>query len=112
MATLFSGAKPTADAAHKPAIQVNQNDKAVMELALNNAQNIIDFHQSHGETALVYALAQLQGRLVVGSKPLRVLRRAIRQVPGTVSAVCWSTHCSASRSWPARPSTSHTCWPP
>ena len=33
-------AKSDAAATHKVAIQVNQNDKAVMDLALNNAKNI------------------------------------------------------------------------
>ena len=37
-------------ATHKVAIQVNQNDKAVMDLALNNARNIIDYYKEKGET--------------------------------------------------------------
>lgn len=40
-------------AAHKVAIQVNQNDKAVMELALNNAKNVIDYYVAKGETVAV-----------------------------------------------------------
>ena len=42
-------AKGSAEAAHKVAIQVNQNDKAVMDLALNNAKNIIDYYKEKGE---------------------------------------------------------------
>jgi uncharacterized protein len=35
------------------AIQVNQNDKAVMDLALNNAKNVIDYYAAKGETVAV-----------------------------------------------------------
>ena len=38
---------------HKVAIQVNQNDKAVMDLALNNAKNVIDYYKGKGETVAV-----------------------------------------------------------
>ena len=44
----------TAPAAmHKVAIQVNQNDKAVMDLALNNAKNVIDYYKAKGETVAI-----------------------------------------------------------
>ena len=48
--------KPTKSApaaTHKVAIQVNQNDKAVMDLALNNAKNVIDYYKEKGETVAV-----------------------------------------------------------
>ena len=40
-------------ATNKVAIQVNQNDKAVMDLALNNAKNIIDYYKEKGETVAI-----------------------------------------------------------
>ena len=40
-------------ATHKVAIQVSQNDKAVMDLALNNAKNIIDYYKGKGETVAI-----------------------------------------------------------
>jgi len=43
--------QPTAT--HKVAIQVNQNDPAVMNLALNNAKNIIDYYKAKGETVAI-----------------------------------------------------------
>ena len=46
-------AKPVPVATHKVAIQVNQNDKAVMDLALNNAKNVIDYYWAKGETVSV-----------------------------------------------------------
>ena len=48
-----SDAKRASPATHKIAIQVNQNDKAVMDLALNNAKNVIDYYKSKGEKVAV-----------------------------------------------------------
>ncbi|HEU0062080.1 MAG TPA: DsrE family protein [Hyphomicrobiaceae bacterium] len=49
--------KPTAGAQHKVAIQVNQNDKAVMDLALNNAKNIAEHFKAKGETVAIELVA-------------------------------------------------------
>ena len=46
-------AKQASAVTHKIAIQVNQNDKAVMDLALNNAKNVIDYYKSKGENVAV-----------------------------------------------------------
>ena len=43
-------APATKSAMHKVAIQVSQNEKAVMDVALNNARNIIDYYKGKGET--------------------------------------------------------------
>jgi intracellular sulfur oxidation DsrE/DsrF family protein len=45
--------KAAATATNKVAIQVNQNDKAVMDLALNNAKNVIDYYAAKGEMVAV-----------------------------------------------------------
>jgi uncharacterized protein len=47
------GEKSEAGATHKLAIQVNQSDKSVMDLALNNAKNVIDYYKARGETVAV-----------------------------------------------------------
>jgi intracellular sulfur oxidation DsrE/DsrF family protein len=52
--------KPTMsapEAMRKVAIQVNQNDKALMDLALNNAKNIIDYYKEKGETVDIEIVA-------------------------------------------------------
>ena len=46
-------AKSDAAATHKVAIQVNQNDKAVMDLALNNVRNIAEYYKEKGETVAI-----------------------------------------------------------
>jgi intracellular sulfur oxidation DsrE/DsrF family protein len=43
----------TAAAVHKVAIQVDQNDKGVMDLALNNAENVVEHYKAKGETVVV-----------------------------------------------------------
>src|SRR6266478_1222969 len=52
-AELSKGSTKSTTATHKLAIQVNQNDKAVMDLALNNAKNVIDYYKAKGETVAV-----------------------------------------------------------
>jgi intracellular sulfur oxidation DsrE/DsrF family protein len=49
--------KPASEAMHKVAIQVDQNDRAVMDLALNNAKNIIDYYNEKGETVAIEIVA-------------------------------------------------------
>jgi intracellular sulfur oxidation DsrE/DsrF family protein len=67
----FAQVKKTAQRAmsgkvHKLAIQVNQNEKAVMDLALNNAKNVIDYYKSKNE--------QVQIELVTFGPGLHMLR--------------------------------------
>src|SRR5262245_7490319 len=54
-ASLAGSAKTTKGPAktHRVAIQVDQNDPAVMNLALNNAKNILEHYQTKGELAEV-----------------------------------------------------------
>ena len=42
---------------HKVAIQVNQNEKGVMDLALNNAKNIADYYKAKGESVAIEIVA-------------------------------------------------------
>lgn len=47
---MFSSAAFAADAkVHRIAIQVDQNDPAIMNLALNNATNIMEYYRAKGE---------------------------------------------------------------
>ena len=51
---LAASAVPAADAKpHRIAIQVDQNDPAVMNLALNNASNIIEYYKAKNEDVQV-----------------------------------------------------------
>jgi intracellular sulfur oxidation DsrE/DsrF family protein len=42
---------------HRVAIQVDQNDPEVMNLVLNNANNIMEYYKSKGETAQIEVVA-------------------------------------------------------
>ena len=42
-----------AGAMHKVAIQVSDNDKNLMNRALNNTKNLVDFYKAKGETVVV-----------------------------------------------------------
>ncbi|WP_245003640.1 DsrE family protein [Bradyrhizobium liaoningense] len=50
-------ARPDKPAAHRLVIQVNQNDPAVMNLALNNATNVLEYYRKKGEEADVEIVA-------------------------------------------------------
>lgn len=43
----------SAAASHKVAIHVDDNDAKVMNLALNNAKNVLDYYQKKGETVAI-----------------------------------------------------------
>lgn len=45
--------RPQQSAAHKVAIHVDDNDAKVMNLALNNAKNILDHYRRKGETVRI-----------------------------------------------------------
>ena len=52
--TVKTAKKATPAAAkHKVAIQVSQNDKAQMDLALNNARNVLEYYKGKGETVQI-----------------------------------------------------------
>jgi hypothetical protein len=44
-------------AAHRLAIHVDDNDPRAMNLALNNAKNVLDYYQAKGETVAVEIVA-------------------------------------------------------
>jgi len=49
--------RPARPAPHRLVIQVNQNDPTVMNLALNNATNVLDYYRKKGEEADVEIVA-------------------------------------------------------
>ena len=48
---------PPKQQSHRVAIQVNQNDPAAMNLALNNAENVIEYYKGRGEDVQVEIVA-------------------------------------------------------
>ena len=52
-----NGVQAEAGKPHRVVIQVDQNDAEVMNLALNNAKNVIDFYRAKNEDAVVEVVA-------------------------------------------------------
>jgi intracellular sulfur oxidation DsrE/DsrF family protein len=53
----LSGSASAGEKAHRVTIQVDQNDPDVMNLALNNASNVIDYYRNKGEDVQVEIVA-------------------------------------------------------
>ena len=69
---LFAVVAQAQEAVHKLAIHVDQNDPAVMNLALNNAQNVIKYYHSKGEKVAIEIVAYGPGlnMYVAGNSPV------------------------------------------
>ncbi len=86
--------KSTPSAQHKVAIQVNQNDKAVMELALNNAKNIAEHFKAKGETVAIELVAYGPGLHMLRSDTSPVKERISvmsLENPNMTFAACGNT---------------------
>ncbi len=57
IALIAAGSAVAEGAKHRIVIQVDQNDKAVMNLALNNARNVIEYYRDKHEDAEVEIVA-------------------------------------------------------
>ena len=64
---------------NKVAIQVTQNDKAAMDLALNNASNVVEYFKSKGESVTV--------EIVTFGPGLHMLREDTSPVKARVAAM-------------------------
>jgi intracellular sulfur oxidation DsrE/DsrF family protein len=62
---------------HKVAIQVNQNDKAVMNLALNNVKNIIGYYKDKGEEVTIEVVTYGPGLHMLRSDTSPVKNRIV-----------------------------------
>ena len=75
------GGKP-----HRLAIQVDQNDPAVMNLALNNAQNVIDYYRDKGENVDVEIVAYGPGLNMLRADTSPVKDRIARMATGDATS--------------------------
>lgn len=80
---------------HKVAIHVDQNDKALMNLALNNAQNVSKYYESKGDTVIIELVAYGPGlnMFIPGKSPVekRIETMSLEMENLTFSA-CGNTH--------------------
>ena len=92
--------KSTPSAQHKVAIQVNQNDKAVMDLALNNAKNIAEYFKEKGETVAIELVAYGPGLHMLRSDTSPVKERISvmsLENPNMTFAACGNTQANQAK---------------
>ena len=97
MATLVAWATPSLaqQATHKVAIQVNTNDPATMNLALNNAQNIMTYYKQKNETVDVRVVTYGPGLHMLRDDTSPVKQRVAAMSlanPNLSFAACANTH--------------------
>ena len=82
------------EAAHKLAIHVDENDPAVMNLALNNAQNVKDYYEAKGEKVAIEIVAYGPGlNMYVAESPVKDRISAMSmESPEITFAACENTH--------------------
>ena len=80
---------------HYLAIQVNQNDPKVMNMALNNAQNVASYYASQGDDVVIEVVAYGPGlnMYVPGKSPVEARISAMSLEMDNLSfAACGNTH--------------------
>ncbi len=85
---------------HKLAIHVNQNDPAVMNLALNNAKNVADWYKSKGDKVVIELVAYGPGLHMLRSDTSPVKQRIssmVLELPDLSFAACGNTHALMSK---------------
>jgi intracellular sulfur oxidation DsrE/DsrF family protein len=87
-------------AMHKVAIQVNQNDKAVMDLALNNVRNIAQYYKGKGESVAIEVVAYGPGLHMLRSDTSPVKDRIASmalETPSLTFIACANTQANQSK---------------
>jgi intracellular sulfur oxidation DsrE/DsrF family protein len=85
---------------HKVAIQVSENDKAQMNLALNNAKNIVEYFKSKGETVAIEIVAYGPGLHMLRTDTSPVKDRIgpmSLENPNIIFAACGNTQANQSK---------------
>jgi hypothetical protein len=93
-------AKPATPVVHKLAIQVNDNRPEVMNLALNNAKNVLEYYKSKGERAQIEIVTFGPGlhMLRTDTSPVtqRIAQMALEE-PDLKFIACANTHANQSK---------------
>ncbi|CCQ72705.1 conserved protein of unknown function [Magnetospira sp. QH-2] len=91
---LFATPVLAADMAHKLVIHVDENDKARMNLALNNASNVIAYYQEKGEDIAVELVAYGPGlKMLTADSPVAARIKSFGENYDNVGFMaCGNTH--------------------
>ena len=93
------------EAKHRLAIHVDQNDAQVMNLALNNATNVIEYYRSKNEDVDIDIVTYGPGlhMLRADTSPVKDMLRILRGVnPNIRFVVCEVTKLGMGTSWSVR----------
>lgn len=97
---MATGAAHAQEAKHRLAIQVDQNDPAIMNLALNNARNVKKYYEAKGETVAIEIVAFGPGleMFVADRSPVedRISAMSIED-PEIVFSACGNTHAALNK---------------
>ncbi len=95
-----SRARKSSASMHKLAIQIDENNKAAMNLALNNASNVISYYEKKGETVAIEIVAYGPGlhMLRADTSPVkdRIAPMAL-QHPNLKFVACGNTQANQSK---------------
>jgi intracellular sulfur oxidation DsrE/DsrF family protein len=97
---MAAGVAHAQEAKHRLAIQVDQNDPAIMNLALNNARNVKKYYEAKGETVAVEIVAFGPGleMLVADRSPVKERISAMSmEDPEIAFSACGNTHAALNK---------------
>lgn len=88
------------EARHRLAIQVDQNDPAIMNLALNNARNVKKYYEARSETVAIEIVAYGPGleMFVADRSPVKARISAMSvEDPEIAFSACGNTHAALNK---------------
>lgn len=97
---MAAGVAQAQEAQHRLAIQVDQNDPAIMNLALNNARNVKKYYEAKGETVAVEIVAFGPGleMLIADRSPVKERISAMSiEDPEIAFSACGNTHAALNK---------------
>lgn len=97
---MAAGVAHAQEAKHRLAIQVDQNDPAIMNLALNNARNVKKYYEAKGESVAVEIVAFGPGleMLVADRSPVKERISAMSmEDPEIAFSACGNTHAALNK---------------
>jgi len=86
-------------AAHKVAIHVDDNDPRVMNLALNNAKNVLEYYKAKGETVAIEIVTYGPGlhMLRADTSPVKQRVAEMSMAPEISFAACGNTRANMTK---------------
>jgi uncharacterized protein len=97
LALIVTGSAAESRKAHRVAIQVDQNSPAVMNLALNNAKNVVQYYGGRGEDVEVVIVAYGPGLHMLRADTSPVKDRIKRMAEGSFPAKITFDACNNTR---------------